>query len=115
MIVRELEKDDVETILDTLDLLDVFRFPDAQRSLGLNSVLTSQILEELVFFRLLTHTGNCYAVNRANVLLWKRYNREMDYRVMWQSDNNKTFFKEKGICVDVPTYEGKTEWDEEVE
>lgn len=113
-MLRQLDKDDVELILDILDDEDVFTFADARRSLGMNATVCKDIMDDLVFFGLVSKNGDLYAVDRANVKLWKRYGREPDYRVLARSDALKTYFNDNGINTDVPTYEGKQSWDDEV-
>lgn len=113
MFIRNLDKDDLSTILDLLGRYDGCTFAKARSVLGFNATVTRNVLEDLVFIGLLDHDGELYSVNPANVKLWEKYNREIDYKVFVRSDSAKMYFKEKGVQSDVPTYDGYDSWDKE--
>lgn len=112
-MLRQIDKDDVETIVEMLDAKDVFTFAEARKILGMDASLLSDIISDMLFFGLLTQDGEKYAVNRSNVNLWRKYNRELDYKVLCRSDTAKTFFNQNGVNADVPMYADIEDWDTE--
>lgn len=113
MFIRSLSKRDLSNIVYMLEKAYSFTFPQARKILQLNAPLTKEILGDLVFISILKQDGETYTVDTESVRIWRRYNLEVDYRILSYSDFKKTYFKNKGICVDVPTYEGRTSWDAE--
>ena len=106
-LIRKLDKDDLTLILESIDSLNGGTFNEIERILGLPKYMLSQILSELEFFKLIEkpEKGRKYYLNGFNFELWKKYNRELDYLVLFKSDRAKEIHENRGINCDVPNYE----------
>ena len=103
-MLRNVAKDDIQTILDKMD--SWLTFYEINNIFGLDQKTLSKILTELKHFKLISQNGDKFRTNFINYEIWIKYNRELDYYKLYQSDMNKKKFADRGVLDnDVPYYE----------
>lgn len=102
-MLRQYDKDKVSAMLDAMT--ERVTFAQAKRLFRLPQAELSELMKDLVFFKLVNHEGLFYQTDLENRRIWDRYDRECDYMVFYNSDTAKRTHELNGVNSDVIDYE----------